>query len=68
MRFFQVFAYFILVIIHKGSKATEGHYICFCKDEKGAWWNLDDSNIYKVDKSNILKLRPYILFYRRILE
>jgi len=54
------------VIIHKGSNSSEGHYICYCKDDKGFWWNLDDSNIYRVDKSVIFKMRPYIMFYRKI--
>jgi uncharacterized UBP type Zn finger protein len=56
----------ILVIIHKGNKASEGHYICFCKDEKGLWWNLDDNKIFKVDETSVFNFRPYILFYRNI--
>ena len=52
------------MIIHKGTKASEGHYICFCKDEKGVWWNLDDKNVYKIDVTVLKNYRPYILFYR----
>jgi len=56
----------VSVIIHKGTKASEGHYICFCKDDKNNWWNLDDKKVLKVDEDSILKFRPYILFYRKI--
>jgi ubiquitin carboxyl-terminal hydrolase 10 len=52
------------VIIHKGSKASEGHYICFCRDDKGTWWQLDDHKIYRVDETVFQSFRPYILFYR----
>jgi ubiquitin carboxyl-terminal hydrolase 36/42 len=54
----------VSVIIHKGSKASEGHYICFCKDDKGQWWSLDDQKILKIDESVFKNCRPYILFYR----
>jgi ubiquitin carboxyl-terminal hydrolase 10 len=52
------------VIIHKGSKASEGHYICFCRDDKGQWWSLDDQKVIRVDESVFKSFRPYILFYR----
>jgi len=52
------------IIIHKGKKASEGHYTCYCKDDKAAWWSIDDSSIYKCDKNDIFKVRPYLLFYR----
>jgi ubiquitin C-terminal hydrolase len=58
--------YIKLVIIHKGNKASEGHYMCFCKDEKGVWWNLDDSKMLRVDEDSVKCFRPYILFYRNI--
>jgi ubiquitin carboxyl-terminal hydrolase 10 len=55
----------ISVIIHRGTKASEGHYTCFCKDNKGIWWNLDDTKIFKVDEKVFNTHRPYILFYRK---
>lgn len=60
------FKIIFLVIIHKGAKASEGHYICFCKDSNNLWWALDDSKIFQVDENSFKHFRPYILFYRRI--
>ncbi len=56
----------LLVIIHRGTKASEGHYTCFCKDDKNVWWNLDDKKVNKVDESLFSRFRPYILFYRKL--
>ena len=56
------------IVIHKGNLATEGHYICYCKDNKDkTWFYLDDSKVIKVSEDVIHKLRPYILFYKKIL-
>ena len=53
-------------IIHKGNLATEGHYICYCKDKQdGVWYYLDDNKVIKVAVDVVHQLRPYILFYRK---
>ena len=55
------------IVIHKGNLATEGHYICYCKDNKDkTWFYLDDNKVIKVSEDDIHKLRPYIIFYRKI--
>lgn len=56
----------ISVITHKGTKASEGHYICFCKEEKGSWYYLDDKKVIKVSESALKSTRPYLLFFRRL--
>ena len=53
------------VVIHKGKNASSGHYVCFCKDKSNIWWNLDDTKVYKITEDNLLKMRPYIMFYRK---
>ena len=54
------------VVVHKGNLATEGHYICYCKDIKDkTWFNIDDNKVIKVSEDVIYKLRPYILFYKK---
>ena len=54
------------IIVHKGNLATEGHYICYCKDNKDkTWFYLDDNKVIKVSEDIIHKLRPYILFYKK---
>ena len=55
------------IVVHKGNLATEGHYICYCKDNKDkTWFYLDDNKVIKVPEDYIHKLRPYILFYKKI--
>ncbi len=54
------------IIVHKGSLATEGHYICYCKNNKDkTWFYLDDNKVIKVSEDIIQKIRPYILFYKK---
>ena len=55
------------IVVHKGNLATEGHYICYCKDNKDkTWFYLDDNKVIKVPEDVIHKIRPYILFYKKI--
>ena len=56
------------IIVHKGNLATEGHYICYCKDNKDkTWFYLDDNKVIKVSEDLLHKLRPYILFYKKLI-
>jgi ubiquitin C-terminal hydrolase len=55
------------IVVHKGNLATEGHYICYCKDNKDkTWFYLDDNKVIKVSEDVIHKIRPYILFFKKI--
>ena len=55
------------IVVHKGNLATEGHYICYCKDNKDkTWFYLDDNKVIKVPEDVIHKIRPYILFFKKI--
>ena len=55
------------IVVHKGNLATEGHYICYCKDNKyKTWFYLDDNKVIKVSEDLLHKLRPYILFYKKL--
>lgn len=54
------------VIVHKGNYASEGHYVCYCLDEKNKWWNLNDKNVYGIEESQLLEMQPYLLLYRKI--
>ena len=56
------------IVVHKGNLATEGHYICYCKDNKDkTWFYLDDNKVIKVSEDLLHKLRPYILFYKKLI-
>ena len=53
-------------IVHKGSKATEGHYICYCKDIKtNTWYYLDDKKVIQIGANYLTNIRPYVLFYKK---
>ena len=55
------------IVVHKGNLATEGHYICYCRDNKDkTWFYLDDNKVIKVSEDVIHNLRPYIIFYKKI--
>ena len=55
------------IVVHKGNLATEGHYICYCKNNKDkTCFYLDDNKVIKVSVDLLHKLRPYILFYRKL--
>ena len=55
------------IVVHKGNLDTEGHYICYCKDNKDkTWFYLDDNKVIKVSEDLLHKLRPYILFYKKL--
>ena len=55
------------IVVHKGNLATEGHYICYCKNNKdNSWFYLDDNKVIKVSEDVIHNLRPYIIFYKKI--
>ena len=55
------------IVVHKGNLATEGHYICYCKDNKDKkWFYLDDNKVIKVSEDLLHKIRPYILFYKKL--
>lgn len=54
------------LIVHKGNLATEGHYICYIKDQKDKkWFYLDDGKVIRVSDDTIYNLRPYVLFYKK---
>lgn len=55
----------ISLIVHQGSKTTQGHYVSFCK--KGSTWlYFNDSKLISVSEKDVLSHRPYLLFYKII--
>lgn len=54
------------IIVHKGTKTTEGHYVCYCKDTKNQTWSyIDDKKVIASNEDAIHSARPYVLFYRK---
>lgn len=58
------------IVVHQGKSLSEGHYVCFCKDNKNnnsqAWLYINDKNIKEVSFDEVVCHRPYIMFYKRI--
>ena len=54
------------ICIQSGSLGG-GHYYAMCRNElDGKWWEYNDTNVSEVDESELLKQKPYCLFYRRL--
>jgi len=54
------------ICIQSGSLGG-GHYYAMCRNElDGKWRQYNDTNVSEVDESELLKQKPYCLFYRRL--
>uniref|UniRef100_A0A8C9HGZ9 Ubiquitin carboxyl-terminal hydrolase 36 n=1 Tax=Piliocolobus tephrosceles TaxID=591936 RepID=A0A8C9HGZ9_9PRIM len=55
------------VIVHRGSKSSCGHYVCYTKRRHSngatAWYKFDDSSVKIVDAKEVELARAYCLFY-----
>ena len=54
------------MIVHEGRLINHGHYISYFCDETKTWYRADDIIVYKVKPEQVLKLCPYVLFYKRV--
>mmetsp|Transcript_9351 Transcript_9351/g.40638 ORF Transcript_9351/g.40638 Transcript_9351/m.40638 type:complete len:185 (-) Transcript_9351:259-813(-) len=59
------------VLTHQGRIAESGHYVSWCKDKDGAWWQFDDEKVYQRTEEDIRKLTgggdwhmAYMLLYK----
>ena len=50
--------------VQEGS-LSGGHYYAICK-VKEQWYVYNDTNVFKINKDEVLKKNPYCLFYKRI--
>jgi ubiquitin carboxyl-terminal hydrolase 31 len=51
---------------HHGSDLQSGHYTATCKNPTdGHWYNFDDVHTRVVDKTDVVSVDAYILFYQR---
>lgn len=53
------------MIIHEGRLINHGHYISYFSDDTGTWYRADDIVVYKVKQERVMRLLPYVLFYKR---
>ena len=56
------------IIIHKGTEATKGHYVCYSLDNRNDWVLFDDAKVKKVPSiDTVLNSQAYMLFYEKII-
>ena len=52
------------VLVHDGFSVNSGHYYSYIKNNN-KWYCMNDSFVSSNAESNVLKQKPYILFYQR---
>jgi len=55
------------VLVHLGHTSRSGHYYSYVKGPNEAWFRADDSHVSKVQASEALSQRAYMLFYKRVM-
>lgn len=53
------------VVVHVGSGSHGGHYYTYVT-HRGTWFRMDDSLVLKVELTEVLQCKAYMLFYQRI--
>ncbi|GLJ38128.1 hypothetical protein SUGI_0776230 [Cryptomeria japonica] len=57
--------YAVVVHLDMLNASFFGHYICYVKDLKGAWYKIDDSKVNPVSIDAVMAEGAYMLFYSR---
>ncbi|KAH9309646.1 hypothetical protein KI387_037557, partial [Taxus chinensis] len=57
--------YAVVVHLDMLNASFFGHYICYVKDLKGAWYKIDDSKVNPVALDAVMSEGAYMLFYSR---
>jgi uncharacterized UBP type Zn finger protein len=55
------------IIVHEGKVISHGHFLSYVKDENRNWHKADDLTVFKSKSETALGMKPYILFYKRIM-
>ena len=56
----------VAISSHRGRSGDSGHYVAYCKDSKGNWYEFNDSYYSKSKFSDVNSYSPYFLIYKRI--
>lgn len=54
----------VSMIEHIGQSSDSGHYIAICASNDGSYFRFDDSTVTPISVENMLKSKPYVLFYQ----
>ena len=55
------------ICTHLGSSGSSGHYIAFCRNKSGKWYNFNDSSCSESDRNTAFTQgNPYLLIYEQI--
>ena len=52
---------------HIGS-LNSGHYLAYCRNDNGNWYNYNDRNVNKIGKEELVSPMAYCLFYEKIIR
>uniref|UniRef100_A0A8C4QHS6 Ubiquitin carboxyl-terminal hydrolase 36 n=1 Tax=Eptatretus burgeri TaxID=7764 RepID=A0A8C4QHS6_EPTBU len=53
------------VLVHSGTSTWRWHYYSYVKASNGSWYKMNDSLVNKVELSEVLLQKAYLLFYNR---
>lgn len=56
------------MLIHTGSTVDSGHYFSYVRASNNDWYIFNDHSVKKTDKHVVLKQKPYLLFYEKLIE
>lgn len=53
------------ILVHQGYSIHSGHYYSFVQMPDDNWYCFNDCSVKRVKSEDVLKLKPYILFYEK---
>ncbi|GAB4844914.1 ubiquitin-specific protease [Ancistrocladus abbreviatus] len=57
--------YGVVVHLDAMNSIVSGHYVCYVRNAKNKWFEIDDSRVKGVELESVLKKGAYMLFYSR---
>ena len=56
----------ICVSTHEGESSSNGHYTARCLADNNKYYYFSDKDVKEINKDNLFKNEPYLLFYKQI--
>lgn len=61
----QSYKYDLFGVVKHMGNVLSGHYVSNVIDESGVWWELNDSNVRKMEVMEVINKNVYCLFYKK---